>query len=184
MLNVKTSQASRPRTIVHPGAFNPVRIQSKNSVAARHVRLSLAPGQSLFDGLVRPLAEMNIHSASTTILGGYLDNLEYCIVQPDPAGKVVGIYTPPVLAGRSYIIFGNATLGKNQAGEPVVHCHAAIRGQDGLTRGGHLLTKACIVGPEPISVFVTSLDGIELRVAFDAETSMPLLQPFKENNDE
>lgn len=167
----------RPRTLIHPGRFNPVRIQSLASASARHVRLALQPGLSLYDALVGPLADQGITSASTTILGGFFDDLAYCVAPPDPTGRAVIAYTSPIAAGRAFMVFGNATIGKSQTGSPLVHCHAAIRTEAGAMMGGHILTESCIVGPEPIPVLVTSLDDFELRQAYDAETNIPLLQP-------
>ncbi len=170
-----SSQFTRPRTLIHPGAFNPVRIQSRHSPTARHIRLSLQPGLSLFDALVQPLVAAGVKSASTTILGGFFHELQYCVAPPDPSRRAVIAYSDPIGAGRAYLVFGNATLGKNLHGDPIVHCHAAIRTEDGKTRGGHILTQSSIVGPHPISVLVTSLEGFELRVAFDPETNIPLI---------
>ncbi len=82
------------------------------------------------------------------------------------------------------MIFGNATLGKDAHGKPVVHCHAAIRTENGQTKGGHILAESSIVGSDPILVLVTSLDGFELRVTYDPETNIPLLQPQEERPDE
>lgn len=172
-----TTESPRPRTLIHPGAFNPVRIQSRHSMRARHVRLALPPGRSLFEALVRPLAELGITSASTTILGGFFEQLQFCVAPPDPSGRAVIAYTHPRAAGRCAMVFGNATLGKDAEGRPLVHCHAAIRMEDGEVRGGHVIAQGTIVGPEPISVLVTSLEGFELRLAFDPETNIPLLQP-------
>lgn len=172
-----TSEFPRPRTLIHPGAFNPVRIQTRHSPRARHVRLALEPGRSLFDALVLPLAALGIENASTTILGGFFDELQFCVAPPDPSGRAVIAYTRPVSAGRCAMVFGNATIGKDAQGRPLVHCHAAIRTGDGAVRGGHVITQASIVGPAPIAVLVTSLEGFELRVAFDPETNIPLMQP-------
>ncbi len=179
-----TTQIPRPRILVHPGRFNPVRINSLHCETARHVRLALMPGTSLFDSLVKPLAKMGITNASTTILGGYFESLQYCVAPPDPAGQAVIAYGNPILAGKTYMVFGNATLGKSIEGKPLVHCHAAIRTEKGEVKGGHILTELCIVGPNPISVLVTSLDTFELRQAYDPETNIPLLQPFREFSDE
>lgn len=172
-----TTEFPRPRTLIHPGAFNPVRIQSRHGPRARHVRLALQPGHSLFDALVRPLGELGITSASTTILGGFFERLQFCVAPPDPSGRAVIAYTRPRPAGRCAMVFGNATLGKDAAGRPLVHCHAALRMEDGRMRGGHVIPASAIVGPEPIPVLVTALEGFELRVAFDPETNIPLLQP-------
>ncbi|GJD49683.1 hypothetical protein OPKNFCMD_2416 [Methylobacterium crusticola] len=179
-----SARPPRPRTLIHPGRFNPVRIHSLRSEAGRHVRLALLPGDTLFRGLVEPLALLGIRNASMTILGGYFAELRYCVAPPDPSGQAVIAYGPPIEAGRTYMIFGNATLGKSLKGEPLVHCHAAIRTQDGSVKGGHILTDACVVSSAPIPVLVTSLDGFELRQAYDPETNIPLLQPFKAGVDE
>jgi len=169
----------RPRTLIHPGRFNPVRIQSLASSAGRHIRLSLQPGLSLYDALVGPLRAVGVTSASTTILGGFFDDLSYCVAPPDPSGRAVIAYTSPIVAGRAFMVFGNATLGKAVDGRPLVHCHAAIRTEAGEMKGGHILTESCLVGPVPIPVLVTSLDDFELRQAFDPETNIPLLQPHE-----
>jgi hypothetical protein len=139
------------------------------------------PGLSLYDALVRPLENIGVRNASTTILGGFFDKLTYCVAPPDPSGQALVAYSKPIAAGRSFMIFGNATLGKSMRGEPLVHCHAALRTEDGLVKGGHILTDVSIVGRSPIPVLVTSLEGFELRQAYDPETNMPLLQPYKES---
>ncbi len=177
-------QLPRPRTLTHPGPFDPVRIRSMHSHGARHIRLRLQPGLSLFDALVEPLYAMGVKSASTTILGGFFAHLQYCVALPDPSGRAVIAYTQPINAGSACMIFGNATLGKSAQGTPLVHCHAAIRTDSGLIKGGHILTEQSIVGPAPIPVLVTSLDDFELRVAFDPETKMALMQPHEETCDE
>ena len=41
-----SSPFPRPRTLIHPGPFNPVRIQSKHSERGRHIRLA-RPFQNL-----------------------------------------------------------------------------------------------------------------------------------------
>lgn len=171
----------RPRTMVHPGAFNPVRIQSKHATQGQHYRLTLQPGLSLYDALIKPLAEFGVKSASMTILGGFFDSLQYCMARPDPTSQAVIAYTEPTCTGPAYMVFGNATIGKNQHGKPIVHCHAAIRDTNGQMRGGHIIADASIIGPHPISVLVTALCGFDLRVTFDPETNISLLQPQEEN---
>lgn len=178
------SPLPRPRTLVHPGPLNPVRIQSMRCASGRHIRLTLLPGLSLFDAIVKPLAAIGVKNASTTILGGWFDQLHYCVAPPDPSGRAVVAYTRPIDAGRACMIFGNATLGKGMKGEALVHCHAAIRTEGGATRGGHILTQSTIVGAASITVLVTSLEGFELRVGLDPETRIPLLQPHEETFDE
>ena len=174
----------RPRTLVHPGRFDPVRIRSMHARRGRHIRLLLAPGRTLYEALVHPLAAAGVRYASTTLLGGVFQRLDYCVAPPDPSRQAVVAYTQPIHAGKAYLVFGNATLGKGLDGEPLVHCHAALRTGAGEMRGGHIITQTSIVGAAPIAVLVTALDGFALRVSFDPETNIPLLQPEEETPDE
>jgi predicted DNA-binding protein with PD1-like motif len=180
MASSVSTEFPRPRMLIHPGTSNPVRIQSRHCLRARHIRLALQPGLTLFDALVRPLAEIGVHNASTTILGGVFSELQFCVAPPDPSGRAVIAYTRPMAAGRCTLVFGNATVGKDTRGEPLVHCHAALRTEAGDVKGGHIVPHLCVIGPQPIPVLVTSLEGFELRVTFDPETNIPLLQPHAE----
>ncbi|MGV1819766.1 DUF296 domain-containing protein [Agrobacterium sp. CG160-95] len=177
MAPVEHHHFPRPRTLIHPGISSPVRINSLHSPSARHVRLFIAAGRSLYDGIVQPLFENGIENASLTILGGYFDILSYCVAPPDPSGKAVIAYTKPIDAGAAWLVFGNATLGRSMKGEPIVHCHAAMRTAAGVVKGGHLLTESCIVGESGVSALVTSLDSFVLQQSFDPETNISLLQP-------
>lgn len=174
----------RARMLRHPGRFNPVRIHSERDLLGRHLRLSLEPGKSLHEAIVAPLAAVGVRSASTTILGGQFAQLSYCVAPPDPSGKAVIAYSAPIDAGETYMIFGNATLGISSQGAPLVHCHATIRCADGTFRGGHILPDRSIIGDRPISVLVTAFEGFTLRQSFDPETNIPLLQPFREANND
>lgn len=174
---VATDRRGRPRTLIHPGRSNPVRIQSLSSATSRQFRLLLSPGRSLLEGLVDPLREEGVTSASMTILGGMFEELDYCVAPPDPLGRSVVSYSAPIRAGCVRMIFGNATLGLSLVGEPLVHCHAAIATASGDVKGGHVVPERSVVGPHPITVLVTSAQGIELRQSHDPETNMRLLQP-------
>lgn len=169
--------APRPRTIIHPGRFNPVRIHSRHAARGRHFRLSLQPGLTLFEALVGPLHELGVRSASTTILGGWFDDVWYCVAPPEPTGRTVVGYSEPRRAGRAYLVFGNATLGKSINGGALVHCHGTLLTGTGTVRGGHILPESAVIGPQEIAVLATAFDGFELQQAFDPETHMPLFQP-------
>jgi predicted DNA-binding protein with PD1-like motif len=168
----------RARTLVHPGPVGPIRIEHRHANRARHFRLGLAPGRTMQDAIIEPLMRLGVRAASMTILGGQLEKLLYCVAPPDPTGERVANYTRPLAAGAATLIFGNATLGTNSRGEPVVHCHAAFVCEDGSVRGGHVVVDRSVVAAAPMTVLATSLDGIELRITQDEETHMPLMRPF------
>jgi len=168
----------RPRTLAHPGPAGPIRIEHRHANLGRHFRLGLEPGRTLQDAIIAPLLERGVEAASMTLLGGRLSGLLYCVAPPDPSGERVANYTPPIDAGAATLVFGNATLGRNTDGQPVVHCHATFVCADGHVRGGHVVVDRSRVADVPITVLATSLDGIELRITQDAETHMPLMRPF------
>lgn len=167
----------RARTMVHPGPYNPVRLQSRLSDKSSHLRMVLQQGKNLLEALVEPLAARGIYSASTTILGGSFNHLEYCTASAGSPGEHVAFYSDPLIAGPSHFMFGNATVGRNEAGQPVVHCHAVFRDQHGHTKGGHILPHIGVIEVPPV-VIVTPLRGFELRIAFDSETNISVLQPL------
>ena len=167
----------RPRTLVHPGPVGAIRIEHRHANLGRHFRLGLEPGRTMQDAIIEPLMLLGVQAASMTILGGRLSKLLYCVAPPDPTGERVANYTRPIAAGPATLIFGNATLGRNGRGEPIVHCHATFACDDGQVRGGHIVVDRS-VAQSCIPVLATSLDGIELRITQDDETHMPLMRPF------
>jgi len=177
----RVSGLPRPRTIVHPGPFDAVRIDHMHAERGRHFRLALPQGRSVYESIVDALASVDVHNASMTLLDGDLNTLSFCLALPDRTGRVVATYSAPQVVKSARFIFGNATLGKSPSGAPVIHCHAVFRMADGAVRGGHLLTERAIVGASPITVVATALDGFELRVTYDEETRMPLLRPKTEH---
>jgi predicted DNA-binding protein with PD1-like motif len=175
----KVLKGKQPRFLRHPGRFNPVRIKSMASPYGRHVWLLLKPGETLYDAIVEPLGALKIRDASTTILGGWFKELYYCVAPPDPERRTVIAYSEPRYAGLTYMVFGNATLGRSINGTPLVHCHAVVKTESGEVMGGHIVTDKTLVGQKPISVLVTSLEGLELHQTLDEETCVPLFQPVE-----
>ena len=176
--SVPVQALPRARTLVHPGPVGPIRIEHRHALRGRHVRLALEPGRTLQDAILGPLLALRMSSASMTILGGRVEGLLYCVAPPDPTGERVANYTRPIEAGAATLIFGNATFGRSARGESVVHCHATFVCADGRVRGGHIVVDRSIIGADSLPVLATSLDGIELRIALDEETRMPLMRPF------
>jgi hypothetical protein len=135
-------------------------------------------GLSMYEALIGPLCNSGVRCASLTVLGGWFDSMQYCVASADASGAALVSYSEPISVGRSYLIFGNATIGLDQQDKLIVHCHGALIDETGVAKGGHVLTDRCIVGSETVCALVTTLDGFDLRVAFDPETNIPLLQPL------
>lgn len=171
------STTVRPRTLIHPGKSIPTRILHRHCTTGRHFRLSLQPGLSLHEALVLPLQAIGVRSASTTLLGGQMNQLLYCVAPPDASGQAVICYTAPIDAGQAHFIFGNATVGRDTQDKPIVHCHAAFRTATGAIKGGHIITQQTMIGPHPITVLVTAFSEFDLQVCYDPETNISLIQP-------
>ena len=166
-----------PRTLVHPGPRADVRLAHVAAHGGRQIRLSLTTGTCLHDGLTRALAAAGVQAAAMALIGGDLAEVAYCLPIPDPKGQVIATYGEPhVLRGAS-LLRGSATLGQDDQGAPVIHCHASFCDADGGVRGGHVLTQRTVVGERPVTVLVSVLDGVALRLGFDAETRLNMLKP-------
>ena len=146
----------RPRRLRHPGPPLAERLQSRECRRGTHLRVQLMPGLSLQEAVVRPLAASGVRSASLTLLGGGFSALHYCIGPATPEGPSVAAYAPAVAAGPSFLISGQATLGLDLAGQPMVHCHAVLRDSQGRLCGGHLVPQHCIIGDTPVAVRVVA----------------------------
>ena len=167
-----------PRAWVHPGPVQAQRITRCGAAQGRHVRITLPPGATLYDGLVRPLADLGIRNAAINLLGGEFERLVFCVAPPDPTGRVAAAYTDPIDVSGGYLLEANATLGSTEAGHPLVHCHAGLRDASGRLAGGHLLPNICVVGNGGLTALAVSLDGFEVRVGHDPETTLSLFLPM------
>jgi hypothetical protein len=175
-MNPKAS-LSLARPLQQPGAPDRARRESVCSARAQHLRVLLAPGLSLHEALAAPLVALGLRGATIRVLGGVFARIHFCVPVQTPEGPAVAAYSAPRESGPSRLIFGNATFGLDLKGEACVHCHGAFCDDQGRLLGGHLLPQDCIVGPEPLSAFVTVLPGATWQTVRDAETTVPLFIP-------
>lgn len=167
----------RVRTMVHPGTRADVRLEHVAAQGGRQLRLSLTQGTCLHDGLTRALAAKGVQAAAMALTGGDLQQVAYCLPIPDPEGQVIATYGEPHVLHNANLLRGSATLGQDAQGQPVIHCHASFCDADGAVRGGHVLTPKTVVGERPVTVLVSVLGGVTLRLGFDPETRLNMLRP-------
>ncbi len=165
------------RTLAHPGPFGAIRLEHQQAAGGRRLRVALAAGSSLFEGIVQALAAHGIRNAALSLSGGRFEQLAYCVAMLDPADRLMATYGPPRLAPGAFFLAGNGTLGEAADGQPLIHCHGLLRDAQGAVVGGHLLPERCIVGDQPVIVRATSLDGMAARVVPDEETLMSFFRP-------
>ncbi len=139
--------------------------------------LWFGPGP-MFRVVVETLARRGLDHAGLQLFDGELAEAYYQVAGPDPSGKSLVAYGPPIrLTGGARIVMASATLGRTAENKPVLHCHGVLRDRDGRLHGGHLPTDLCLIGAEGISAWATvSHDGgFVLRP--DAATRLSLLVP-------
>ena len=165
------------RTLVHPGPRAEPRLAHVAAQGGRQLRLSLPPGTCLHEGLTQALADAGVHSAAMALVGGDWDEVAYCLPIPDPEGQLMATYGEPTVLRGASLLRGSATLGQDAQGLPVIHCHASLTDATGQVHGGHVLTQRSVVGQRPVTVWVSVLDGVSLRLGFDPETRLNMLKP-------
>jgi predicted DNA-binding protein with PD1-like motif len=160
----------------------PLRLEHVAARGQRQWRLLLAPGQVLLPALTQALAAQGVQAAAMALLGGELRTVAYCLPIPDPEGQVIATYGAPLVLHHATLLRASATLGQGADGAPVIHCHATFADAQGQVRGGHVLPDRTVVGHRPLTVLVTALDGIDLRLGFDPETRLHMLRPTEKGD--
>ena len=171
------------RLIEHPGPVAAQRSLVAWGEAGPSCRLTLAPGEDFINGLVREAKTLGVWSAGVVLLGGCIARLAFMTGRPvgpaEAEGRVATHSGPHEIACPARIVGGQAVLGRDAAGAPLVHCHALFVDAGGRARGGHLVAGTCIAGPGGIRLQVTTLDGAGFRTAHDRETGFDIFHPAR-----
>lgn len=166
------------RTIRQPGTPQRPRLLSLKATNGGELRVVVGEGQDLLHGLTQALRRQGIVSAAVALVGGRFQRMQYLTGQPCNDGKRVATYgAPTVLDGPVGLISGNAFLGLDQAGLPIMHCHAVMVDRDGRVHGGHLPPGQCFVGRGGILAHAAAIDDAALAVRQDTETNFPVFHP-------
>ena len=179
-MSVPSAGPYRRRTVVPPGPTAPLRLEHVAARGQRQWRLTLASGQVLLPALTGALAAQGVQAAAMALLGGELQTVAYCLPIPDPEGQVIATYGAPLVLHDATLLRASATLGQSADGAPVIHCHATFADAQGTVCGGHVLPDRTVVGRRPVTVLVTALDGMDLRLGFDPETRLHMLRPSEQ----
>ena len=166
------------RTLTHPGdPLEPRRLLAWAEGAAEW-RVVLPEGTDLLSGLTEALTARGITDAAVQIVSGSFSRMQYLTGQPDPSGRRVATYGAPTpLEGPVAIVGGNAILGRDLEGRPLLHCHIVVVDREGRVHGGHVPTDVCPTGPEGIVARVAVLTGAGFRVRPDSETNYTIFHP-------
>jgi predicted DNA-binding protein with PD1-like motif len=169
---------TRLRSIKQPGRPARPRILSVPARSAGEWRVVIPEGADLLGGLIAALRRAGVVSAAVSLAGGRFRRMQYLTGQPCNDGTRVATYgAPTVLEGPVGLISGNAFLGLDQNGLPIVHCHAVMIDREGRVHGGHLPPGACIVGAGGVIAHVAAIADAALSVRHDDETNFPVFHP-------
>lgn len=166
------------RTLDQPGPASEPRRIAMAVAPGGQFRVTLAEGEDYLTGLTQALADRGVTSAAIQVLGGCFAEMQYLTGQPDDSGQRVATYgAPTLLEGPVTIIGGNAILGHDADGEPLLHSHIVVADNQGQIHGGHVPPEVCPAGPGGVRVLVTVMAGGGFQVAPDEETNYSIFQP-------
>ena len=180
-LTVRLTSVPSPmirRTVFHPGPIAARRFTAHVAEVTDYFRLWLAPGKSLFDAILDLFTERGFNHATLHLYDGDLAKAAYMVAPPDPSGELVVAYSDPQeLAGGARLITANADLGRKANGQPILHCHGALRDGKGRLHGGHIPTDICIIGDGGVRGWAVVPHDEGFVVKNDDETRFPVLSP-------
>lgn len=166
------------RTLQQPGAPLQPRLLLEWTAPAEDLRVTLAAGQDLLNGLVGALAERGVTHAAVQVIAADIARMAYLTGAEDPSGARVATYGPPTwLEGPVMLLGGNGILGPGPEGETLLHCHAVMVDAAGRLHGGHLPPGDCLLAGGGAVALVTPLREAAFAAAYDSETNYPLFQP-------
>ena len=168
------------RQMTQPGPVQSPRILTELCGASRDVLIALPEGIDLLNGLRDAVLSLGGKGAGITLLGGTIDRLQYFTGMPDPTGRRLATYGEPTpLAGPIELLSGNAIIGLDAAGMPLVHGHAVMAEASGKVHGGHLPPGECPVGSGGVRAIAVLHDDVLFAVREDAETNFSIFHPSR-----
>lgn len=169
------------RLLEHPGPAEAPRSLIAWGAASRSYRITIPSGTDFMDTVIAAMSEQSVVSAGIVLLGGSVSRLAFMTgrpIRPDEAiTRVASHNGPHEIACPARIVGGNAILGQDREGAPLIHCHALFVDRHGAACGGHLIRGGCIAAPEGIRLHATALADIAFRNAYDAETDFEIFHP-------
>ena len=166
------------RRLEQPGPASEPRRIARAVTPGGQFRVTLGEGEDYLTGLTRVLAARDIASAAIQVLGGAFASMQYLTGQPDDSGQRVATYgAPTALEGPVKIIGGNAILGHDAEGQPLLHSHIVVVDRQGRIHGGHVPPEVCPAGPGGITALVTAMVDGGFQVGPDEETNYSIFQP-------
>ncbi|MFC4275055.1 PPC domain-containing DNA-binding protein [Achromobacter aloeverae] len=166
------------RMLRHPGPLPATRWTSVENPGGPSLRLELPAGETLYDALVLPLRARGVVACAINLLDGHFTRGAYCLARPEPDIAQVIAYTAPIMVDRALRLIGaGATLGEDEHGAPLLHCHGLLVDAEGRLIGGHLLTERCVIDEGGCVAYVHALRATRLTRRYDPHIQLAVFQP-------
>ena len=88
------------------------------------------------------------------------------------------------LSGPITLLSGNAIVGLDAEGAPLVHAHAVMADAEGRVHGGHLPPGECPVGAEGARALAVLHGPVLFAVREDPETNYAIFHPSEGRDDQ
>jgi len=166
------------RKFLHAGQQSYPRTLDLEANPAEELRITLAPGTMVGEALRRVLARYGQRGGGGRMCGGTARRLQYHRIENTRDQNRPYDYGPPfVLDGTVTFVTGAITVGQNQEGKVLLHCHSGFIDGDGAIHGGHLLLDTVEVGDDPLIIRLCLFSQGAFVVNSDEETHFSLLHP-------
>lgn len=155
------------------------RALSAAAYGEREFLLHITQGQAIGHAIQEQLQNMQrIRFALLSFQPGYLSRAVCHTAPPDAEGKFIVKYGAGHEFGPCLLLAGDAVLGEDHCGEPLVHCHGClVEHATQTTFGGHLDLSRCIAGEQGISVQVLVTEEIGFIAKKDSTSQMNVFHP-------
>ncbi len=166
------------RKFLHAGQQSYPRTLDLEAEPAEELRITLQPGTVVGPALREVLARYGPRGGVGRMCGGTASKLHYHRIERTSDDNRPYDYGPPfVLEGCISFVTGAITIGQNQDGKILLHCHAGFINSDGQIHGGHLLLDTVEVGVDPLIIRLCLFSQGAFVVNSDEETLFSLLHP-------
>lgn len=165
------------RIVAHPGTPLLDRARSVAVTTASTERLTVAPGDDLFETIHDRLVEPGISGGSFVLMGGSIARLTLMTGGPGNDDLPMGFHGPHVLAAPLTVVAGAGASGLDEDGFRFSHCHAVFRDAAGRLVGGHLLSGETIAGDGGIAIDIVPLSHGRFARRLDPETRFTIFHP-------
>lgn len=166
------------RKYLHAGQQSYPRMLDLEAHPAEELRIVLQAGVNAGDALRDILTTYNRPGGIGLICGGTARTLQYLrIVTKDNPQRPYDYGPEHTLVDAATFVTGSITIGQNQQGAILLHCHSGFIDQHGTAHGGHLLLDTVEVGDDPLIIHFSLFSECAYIVNSDEETQFSLLHP-------